>query len=230
MSAVTPTRDGRRPIAHLRMTYEQFLAWSDEDTHAEWVDGEVIQFMPPKLLHQAVANFLANLLSLFVEMLGLGRIISAPFEVRLSDHSSREPDIFFVSNDRLDRLTDERMDGAPDLIVEIVSKESVQRDTEDKFREYEAAGVREYWIIDNRPRRRRAEFYALDSNGKYQLIPVTKDGVFRSIVLPGFWLRTSWLWQERPDVLRALAEVIGPDQVAEALRRSLGQRRLSRQS
>lgn len=206
------------------MTYKQFLAWSDEDTHAEWVNGRVIAFMPPKLLHQAITTFLASLLSLFVEMFGLGRVVAAPFEVKLSSRSSREPDVFFVSNDRLNRLTEERMDGAPDLIVEVVSKESVQRDTEDKFKEYEAAGVREYWIIDNRPRRRRAAFYALDANGKYRPLPVTQDGIFRSVVLPGFWLRVDWLWQERPDVLRALAEVVGPERLAEALYQSLRQR------
>lgn len=224
MSAATQTHDVQKTPVRLQMTYEQFLEWSDEDKHAEWVEGEVTEFMPPKLLHQTIARFLVNLLSMFVEMFGLGRIVPAPFEVKLSDRSAREPDIIFVSNGRLDKLTDERMVGAPDLIVEIVSKDSVQCDTEDKFDEYEAAGVREYWIIDNRPRRRRAEFYSLDRNGEYQPMPVSEDGVFRSTVLPGFWLRVDWLWQENPDVLRALAEVIGPDRVAAALRKSLGQR------
>jgi Uma2 family endonuclease len=215
MTAAQPTQT-QSPPERLRMTYEEFLAWSDEDTRAEWVDGEVIELMPPKLSHQTIASFLANLLSLFVELFKLGRIVPAPFEVRLSDRSSREPDILFVSTDRLGQLTDECMNGAPDLVIEVVSKDSVQRDREDKFDEYEAAGVREYWIIDNRPRRRRAEFYTLDASGVFQPITV-EDGILRSKALPGFWLRIEWLWEDNPNLLKALAEIVGRDRLTEML-------------
>jgi Uma2 family endonuclease len=215
MTAAQPIQT-QAPPERLRMTYEEFLTWSGEDTHAEWVDGEVIEFMPPKLPHQTVASFLTNLLSLFVELYKLGRIVPAPFEVRLSDRSSREPDIFFVSTSRLGHLTEERMNGAPDLVVEVVSRDSVQRDHEDKYDEYEAVGVREYWIIDNRPRRLRAEFYALDEAGAFQPLPVV-DGVVRSQGLPGFWLRVDWLWEDNPSLLRALAEIVGRDRLTALL-------------
>lgn len=199
------------------MTYDQFLAWSNEDTRAEWVDGEVIEIMLPKLSHQTIAGFMANLLSLFAELFQLGRVVSAPFEVRLSNRSSREPDILFVATDHLRQLTDERMNGSPDLVIEVVSKDSVQRDREDKFDEYEAAGVREYWIVDNRPRRRSAEFYALDEAGRYQPIAIDGDGVVHSKVLPGLWLRIAWLWEDNPNPLKALAEIVGRDRLTEML-------------
>ena len=84
----------------------------------------------------------------------------------------------------------------------------MQRDREEKYDEYEAASVREYWIIDNRPRRPLAEFYQLDTNGTYQRVePV--EGIYRSIVIPGFWLRVDWLWQRNPDEVESLREIIG---------------------
>jgi Uma2 family endonuclease len=103
--------------------------------------------------------------------------------------------VFFVSSNKRDQIRERYFDGAPALAIEIVSDESASRDRVDKFEEYEDAGVREYWIIDPRPRRRRADFYQLGVDGKYQPVP-TLDGVYRSAVLPGFWLRVEWLWQE----------------------------------
>jgi Uma2 family endonuclease len=204
------------------MSYEEFLAWADEDTRAEWVNGEVIILMPPLNPHQTLIEFLHHFVGLFVNVLSLGRVRVAPFELKITpEGNSREPDLMFIAKAHLERLTTKRVSGPPDLIIEIVSDDSTHRDRVDKFDEYEAGGVPEYWIIDNRPQRRRALFYQLDEQGQYQSAPVEADGIYRSAVLPGFWLRVEWLWAEQPDVLRALAEVIGPEQMAEALRRAL---------
>lgn len=203
----------------LRMSYEEYLAWADEDVHAEWVDGEVIVQMPPKKLHQLLVGFLDRVIGLFVAVFDLGVVQVAPFEVRLgSEGPSREPDLLFLSQAHLDRLTPERLAGPPDLIVEIVSDDSVHHDRVDKLDEYEASGVPEYWVIDNRPDHQRVWFYQLDASGRYQSVPVGEDGVYGSTVLPNFELRVEWLWQEEPDVLGALAEVIGPERFVEALR------------
>jgi Uma2 family endonuclease len=203
------------------MTYDEFLAWSGEDTHAEWVNGEVIVHMPPKDPHQTLLEFFLKVIGIFIDIFDLGHLRVAPFELKLQpDGPSREPDLMFLQKDHLDRLTPERVIGSPDLIIEIVSNDSVHRDRVDKFDEYEAGGVPEYWIIDNRPQRQRAQFYQLTPNGQYQAIPIEADGIYRSAVLPGFWLRVNWLWKARPEALRAIAEIIGPEQVAEALRRA----------
>jgi Uma2 family endonuclease len=181
---------------HMKMSYEEFLVWASEDVHAEWVDGEVIVHMPPKDIHQATLGFLHLLLQLFVHLLDLGRVRIAPFEVILPPgHSAREPDIFFVARDHLARLTQERLVGPPDLIIEIISDDSVQRDRRDKFREYRVAGVPEYWIIDPRPTKQRADFFRLDASGEYELFATEDDTQVASHVLPGFWLQPAWLWQ-----------------------------------
>ena len=196
-----------RPAAPARrVTYEEFLAWADEDTRAEWVDGEVIVFMPASALHQRLVSFLDRLLGFYVELLGLGQLFVAPFQMRLAVRpSGREPDLLFVSREHLDRLTPTYLDGPADLAVEIVSEDSRERDRRDKYQEYEAAGVREYWLLDHETR--QAHFLGLGPDGRYQPLPVDAQGVVRSVVLPGFWLRVDWLWQERPSHLAALREL-----------------------
>ena len=103
--------------------------------------------------------------------------------------------------------------------MEIVSEDSVSRDRVDKFDEYEAAGIAEYWLIDPRPRRRRATFYQLNEAGQYEAAPVGADGVYHSAVLPGFWLKVNWLWaEELPAPLSTLAQIVGTEKVIEAMR------------
>lgn len=192
-----------------KMTYEEFLAWAGEDTHAEWVNGEVIVYMTATTIHQRVVIFLVRLLQSFAELGDLGEIFAGPMQVKLSATGpGREPDVFFVAHEHLDRVGEKYFDGPPDLVIEVISDESVNRDRVDKFENYEDAGVREYWIIDPRPRRRRADFYQLGADGKYQPVPTGADGVYRSTVLPGFWLKVSWLWQEPlPRLLETLEEI-----------------------
>ena len=205
-----------------RMTYEEFLAWADEDVHAEWKDGKVTVHIPQKPPHQILSQFLSYILGLYIRIRELGRLYVAPIEVKLwSGGPAREPDLVFVSNDHLDRVTAERIIGAPDLVVEIVSDDSVHRDRVDKLDDYETIGVSEYWIIDNRLNQNRAWFYRLDQFGQYQLVPIGPDGIFHSEIIPGFWLRLGWLWVAQPNELRALAEIVGPDEFAQAMQRAL---------
>lgn len=183
-------------LTRLKMSYEAFLEWADEDTHAEWVNGEVIVFMPPTYQHQNVLGFLHELLKLFINFSDLGKILFAPFEMKLEQSNAyREPDILFVAKDNLSRLTEERLVGPADLIVEIISDSTVRNDREDKFKEYQAAGVREYWIIDPRPNKQRADFFHLNETGVYELFATEDDQRVKSRVLSGFWLNPEWLWQ-----------------------------------
>lgn len=203
--------------ARLKMSYEEFLGWSDEDMHAEWVNGEVIIHMPPKDIHQATLGFLYQLLSLFVHLFNLGKIRIAPFEMKLKpDGPSREPDILFIAQQNLDRLSENKLAGPADLIIEIISTDSVRRDREDKFKDYGTAGVPEYWIIDPRPGKQRADFFRLDDAGTYVLFATEDDEQINSHILPEFWLRPAWLWQaDTLDPLTIFFEMRGlpPEQV-----------------
>jgi Uma2 family endonuclease len=122
----------------------------------------------------------------------LGEVLVAPVQMKL-ERSGREPDILFIATENRSRLDGRLLNGPADLAIEVVSPDSRKRDYVDKFREYAEAGVREYWIIDST--KDQATFYGLGADGAYRALPVT-DGIFRSEVLTGLWLRVDWLWQE----------------------------------
>jgi Uma2 family endonuclease len=190
-----------KPIT--KITYEEFLE-TNQDPMAEWVDGEIIVLANPSLTHQDLLLFLAFLVRSFLNRRPVGHVVMAPFQMKLGDRS-REPDLIYVANERRDRLRTQYVEGPADLVVEVVSPESGARDRGEKFHEYEAAGVREYWLLDQA--RERAEFYVLGADGKYSLAPVAEDGVFRSSVLAGFWLRVEWLWRRPQPFAEALQEL-----------------------
>jgi Uma2 family endonuclease len=217
--APAPPASGERRIS---ISYEGFRSWP-EDVHAEWVDGEMIVFMPPKTIHQQIVNWLVQLLGLYVKLLNLGEVIAAPFEMRVhAEASGREPDIVFVATEHLGRLTAKRLDGPADLVVEVISDESATRDRQEKFAEYAAGGVREYWLIDPRAGKQRVDCYGLTAEGQYRAVPPDAAGRYHAQVLPGFWFAEAWLWQEPlPNPLLLLAE-IAPQALRAALADKLG--------
>lgn len=190
-----------------KMTYEEFLEWLDEDTWAEWVDGEVVMLSPESDRHQDLSGFLAFAMRAFAEAHHLGVVRTAPFPMKTGpDLPGREPDILFIAQEHLDRLKETYVEGPADLVVEIVSPESRLRDRGEKYAEYEMGGVREYWLID--PEERQADFYELDERGRYRRREPDSEGIYRSRVLAGFGLKVEWLWQEPlPPVLEILQEL-----------------------
>jgi Uma2 family endonuclease len=202
-----------------KVTYQEFLAWADEDTLAEWVDGEIIMTSPASDRHQDLADFLTSILRIYVESHGLGWVRSAPFQMKL-EHG-REPDLPFVAQEHLDRLQETFLDGPADLVVEIVSPESAGRDRGEKFDEYKAGGVREYWLVD--PQIEWLGCYHLEGN-HYRLAFSGKEGQYHALVLPGFWLQVEWLWQEPlPHPLRILGKIAGMEPaLVEQFLRALG--------
>jgi Uma2 family endonuclease len=118
----------------------------------------------------------------------------------------RLADLTFVAKDRLDIVYPTYIDGAPDLVVEFVSEDSTVRDWREKYWEYEAAGVKEYWVIDRRLK--RMDLYILSEDQKYTAAQ-EQDGKLFSKVLPGFWLKPEWLWQQPLPSAYAIAHEIG---------------------
>ena len=189
------------------MSYAEFLDWCDEDTRAEWVDGEVIMASPASAVHQTLVGFLLNILEIYVEQRELGQVIAAPFQMKTGPAlPGREPDLLFIARENLGRLKGVYLDGPADLAIEVVSPASRLRDRGEKLAEYEMGGVREYWVID--PEERRADFYVLAADGRYERRRTGEDGVYPCEVLPGFRLREAWLWQQPlPKVLSVLKEL-----------------------
>ena len=159
-----------------KMTYEEFLAWADEDTLAEWVNGEVVMTSPASNRHQDLIGFLESVLRPFVETHQLGIVRSAPFQMKL-EHG-REPDLLFVAQAHMDRLKRNYLDGPADLVIEIISPESAGRDRGEKFYEYAAGWRAEYWLID--PDTHWAEIYRLSEN-RYRLAFEGGEGEYHAV-------------------------------------------------
>lgn len=199
---------GGRVAPGSKLTYEEFLAWCDEDTWAEWVNGEVLMVSPASDRHQALRGFLESVMGIYSQERGFGRVLGAPFQMRLPEpiHSGREPDVLFIAGAHLSRLKEAYLEGPADLVVEIISQESRLRDRGEKFAEYEMGGVREYWLMD--PERREADFYRLDERGRYRLAEPDREGWYESVAMPGFRLKVDWLWEvPLPRVLDAVREL-----------------------
>ncbi|MEN3001927.1 MAG: Uma2 family endonuclease [Armatimonadota bacterium] len=198
--------EGARRPPQGKVSFEEFLDWLDEDTHAEWVDGEVIPKMPVSVKHQRESSFLYQILSSWLNYHRLGETHHPPLLVKFTlpngKSVAREPDIVVILNTNPGIFTEQYFEGAPDLIVEILSPSNRNIDRLTKYEEYEAIGVPEYWLID--PDRQYAEFFQLDETGAYRVAFSGSEGVYRSRVLEGLWLELRWLWERPPvwDVLK----------------------------
>ena len=185
------------------VSYDEFLEWADEDTRAEWVDGDIIFMSPISDAHQDIVEFFLTLLRHHVEHHEEGWVRSSTFQMKLDViPSGREPDIVYLREEHRDRMTGTYIDGPADLTVEVVPPESGPRDRGEKFYEYEAAGVPEYWLVD--PDREELLVYRLQDD-RYKIAFEGREGRVDSAVVDGFWIEAEWLWRETlPPVLDVL--------------------------
>ncbi len=132
----------------VRFTYDDYRNTPDEKRY-ELLDGELVMVPAPNLQHQRVAARLGARLVLFVEARGLGDVLPAPCDVVLSATDVVQPDLLFVSRERKRILGGgDNVRGAPDLVIEILSPSTAERDRTLKRDLYARHGVREYWLVD----------------------------------------------------------------------------------
>ncbi len=130
-----------------RLTYQDY-ANLEGDERYELLNGELILVGSPNEDHQIASMKIGYRMYSFVEENNLGQVFHAPYDVLFTDTDVAQPDILFVSNEREHIRTPANIQGAPDLIVEVLSPSSVRRDWHDKRGLYASHGVREYWIVD----------------------------------------------------------------------------------
>ena len=130
-----------------KLTVDDYMNTPD-DVRYQLIDGELILAPSPTDRHQTVLFKLAVLLDQHVSASGIGKVWIAPFDVVFPDREVYQPDILFVSNERREIITEANIQGAPDLVVEILSPSTQQYDRGYKREVYAERGVREYWIVD----------------------------------------------------------------------------------
>jgi Uma2 family endonuclease len=206
----------RQTEVSLRLTYEEFLDWATEHPHAEWVDGEVIEYMTVSLRHSEIVVFFIRLIGAYLDHRHLGRVFGDPYAMLIRSESDeerpfvhRQPDVAVVLTANVPRATARHLEGPADLAVEVVSDDSATQDRTIKRREYAAAGVPEYLIIEGREGRHGVELLARNETGIYERVPPDARGRLISTVVPGFWLDPAWFAEDPlPDVDDVLDEIV----------------------
>jgi Uma2 family endonuclease len=167
-----------------KLTYEDYVLFPEDGQRHEILDGEHCVTPAPFIRHQLISSRLHSRLGPFIERHRLGTLLAAPTDVILSPHDVVQPDLFFVSNERAGILAEENVKGAPDLIIEILSKRTRRRDERLKLQLYGNRGVLEYWMFD--PERKSVKVCRRGKDGPLRLaaeIPPTE--ILTTPLLPG---------------------------------------------
>ncbi|HEU5432296.1 MAG TPA: Uma2 family endonuclease [Thermomicrobiales bacterium] len=167
-----------------KLTYDDLAAivTERESDQIELIDGVVYVTPAPRPAHERISQNINYLLERFVRPGDIGWMFTAPVDVRLSDHDVVQPDLLFIREDRLHIVGDVTINGAPDLVVEILSPGTRARDLGAKRDLYARSGVREYWLVD--PEARTIVMLTL-RGGRYEEISADAAGALHSALLPG---------------------------------------------
>lgn len=166
-------------------TYEDYCRLPEDGLIYEVIEGELYMSPAPRPKHQKCRINLASALNNYGQETGVGEAYDAPIDVILPGQTSPvQPDVIFIAKKRLRIIKEERIEGAPDLVVEVLSPWNWTTDRGKKAQIYAQAGVREYWIVD--PEARIIEVFTL-KRGIYELVGKYKTSdTVSSKLLPGF--------------------------------------------
>jgi len=171
--------------ANIKFTYHDYLQLPD-DKRYELVEGELFLVPSPTLHHQKILRNLLAALHAYSRQHGLGEVFQSPCDVVLSEISVLQPDLLFVSSERMGILTEANIQGAPDLVVEILSPSTRQRDLGIKRNVYAKYGVCEYWIID--PESKTVEILSWAKDGYCAAAVVSETDLLSTGLFPGMEL------------------------------------------
>lgn len=172
------------PKATIKFTYEDYKNLPESETKRyELIEGELIMVPSPTFEHQDISVRLEFALYEFVRKHKLGTVLDAPLDVVLDDENVVQPDIIFISKARSHIIHKEAIKGAPDLVIEILSPSTSERDRTVKKKLYARAGVTEYWLVD--PESKTVELFKLGEAGFERAALYKKDETLTSLVLPG---------------------------------------------
>ena len=169
-------------IEKKKYTYEDYLK-TPEDKRYELIEGELFMTPSPITNHQRISGRIEFELRKFVSENALGEVFDAPYDVYLDNENVVQPDILFVSKDRLSVIGDKNIQGFPDLVIEILSESTAYRDLIQKKKLYAKYGVREYWIVV--PEEKTVDVYILKDSSFLLHKTYSKDDKLESLILSG---------------------------------------------
>ncbi len=164
-------------IEKKKYTYEDYLK-TPEDERYELLEGELIMSPSPIPKHQRISRKIEFILEKYVTENDLGEVFYAPCDVYLDDENVIQPDILFISKDRLNIIGEKNIRGAPDLVIEIISENTAYRDFVQKKKLYARFSVKEYWLVV--PGEESIEVYILKDNAYILHKAYSKDDTLES--------------------------------------------------
>lgn len=177
----------RKPL----FTYDDLAHTPNDGKRYELCDGELVVSPAPTTEHQSIAAHLGGLL-LRAEEAGFGRMFPAPTDVVFSQHKATQPDLLFIRRERLHIITKANIQGAPDLIVEILSPGSREDDLGWKMTLYAREGVPFYWVVD--PETRTVQPYTLREGGYVTEPPLRPGDILACPLFPGITIDVARLF------------------------------------
>lgn len=166
----------------IKFTYQDYLQLP-EDKRYELIEGELYMVPSPGTYHQHISRNLGFILWPFIRERDLGVLFNAPLDVVLSEENVVQPDLLFVAKGRLSIITEQNVRGAPDLVIEVLSPATAERDLGIKTKLYAKYGVEEYWIVD--PQKRTVEVLALGEEGYNSIGVYDEHSPLKSPLLEG---------------------------------------------
>ena len=204
MLTAVPTPVSAAAVEHELLTAEDFLEWLEPGRCADLIAGEIAMHSPVSVRHADLLNFLDGILRLYVDRRRLGFLYREVVAVRLSARDTFQPNLAFYRAARSGLIRDNHVEGAPDLVVEVLSPRTADRDTGPKFAAYERHGVIEYWILD--PETLAHRFYR--RAGELLVEYAAGAAKIDSRAVPGFFVMREWLDPRRtPPILEAFTRI-----------------------
>ena len=170
--------------AATKMNYDQLCLLPEDRNRYELFDGELVMTPSPVARHQEIVGRLHVLLAIHVQTNSLGKVYVAPLDAIFDQYNVLQPDILYVSRKRVPEIVKERIEGAPDFVVEVLSPSTFYNDLRRKMGVYSQFGVQEYWIVD--PEMQTVELYSRQGGELRSAKKFSSSETFESPLLPGF--------------------------------------------
>ncbi|WP_394995277.1 Uma2 family endonuclease [Emticicia sp.] len=176
------------------LTYEDYVKLTPPDSgNFELLNGRIFFMASPKPSHQEISSLLNTYLGIYIISNKLGKLFAAPMDVVFSEHDTFQPDLLFITKERLNIIGENKIEGTPDLVVEILSPSNDNNEMSYKKHIYESTGVKEYWLI-NVEKQTLTLYKQIDNELRWQK-DIQKNEVLKSEVIKDFELDLSKIYE-----------------------------------
>jgi Uma2 family endonuclease len=175
------------------VTAQDYRLMPETGPRYQLIDGELFMSPAPNRFHQKISGNIYFLLRSYLEKNPAGELYDAPFDVFLGEHAVFQPDILFIANDRRSILTDEGAEGAPNLVIEVLSESTAHLDRQTKRKVYAASGVDELWLVD--PGMKTVQVFLLQKDAVRPASSCRASDVFESPSFPGLRIALSEIFK-----------------------------------